>query len=293
MIRVKNQPLTPFERNVYSQWGEDGVIEEIFKRLHLDYANHLCIDIGAWDGQFLSNTKNLIDNGMSAILVEGNSDRARGAKEVFASNPSVRIIEAFVDENFRLSSILSVESLDIALLNIDIDSDDLKVLSTLDNVKPKLIVIEFNPTIPNHVDFINPTGMRQGNSAKAILAFAESRDFSLIHATSTNLILCQNPLLEEISIKPMLVDEALDDSQTVRAIFVGYDGSLLIVGNDSIAFPWHGLRKSIRQLELPKSIRKFPEEYSLWNKVMFRYFWFLQYWKIALVRRANRMKMRI
>ena len=68
--------LKEFAKNHYSQWGEDGILEEILKRLSItDYSDIWVVEFGAWDGKHLSNTFNLIEKGASAVLIEGDKNR--------------------------------------------------------------------------------------------------------------------------------------------------------------------------------------------------------------------------
>jgi len=55
-----NNDLAYYKKNVTSQWGEDGIIEEIFRRIGM--GGKFCIEIGAWNGKYLSNTWNLWHN---------------------------------------------------------------------------------------------------------------------------------------------------------------------------------------------------------------------------------------
>ena len=57
-----------YRKNFFSQNGEDGVIQEILKRLKLNSKEKWCCEFGAWDGIHGSNTFNLIKNfGYKAI----------------------------------------------------------------------------------------------------------------------------------------------------------------------------------------------------------------------------------
>lgn len=55
-----NRWLNEFASNVTSQFGEDGIIEKILEVI--GDANRWCVEFGASDGVYLSNTYNLIKN---------------------------------------------------------------------------------------------------------------------------------------------------------------------------------------------------------------------------------------
>jgi len=62
--------VNKYRRNVTSQFGQDGVLAETFKRLGIG-PQPWCVEIGAHDGYSLSNTWNLInEQGWSAVLIE-------------------------------------------------------------------------------------------------------------------------------------------------------------------------------------------------------------------------------
>jgi len=65
--------LSPFSMNkyafnVYSQFGEDGIIEEIFNRLKIKKG--FCVEFGACDGILLSNTRHLWEKGWAGVMIE-------------------------------------------------------------------------------------------------------------------------------------------------------------------------------------------------------------------------------
>jgi len=51
-----------FKKNIYSQDGEDGILEEIFNRFKSEDLDKTCVEFGAADGLYISNTYNLIKN---------------------------------------------------------------------------------------------------------------------------------------------------------------------------------------------------------------------------------------
>jgi FkbM family methyltransferase len=62
--------LAPDCNIIYSQSGEDLIIQHLFSKLNIDFPNYL--DIGANDPKRISNTYNFYLNGSSGVLIEPN-----------------------------------------------------------------------------------------------------------------------------------------------------------------------------------------------------------------------------
>jgi hypothetical protein len=186
-----------FEKNIQSQFGEDGVIEEIFKRI--GYENKICVEFGAWDGVHLSNTWNLWHNeDWTAYLIEGDPVKAQALERSIKDFPKVKAINAYVTPEGKscLDNILKEYNLpeNFDLLSIDIDGDDYYILKHLKTFRPKVIIIEFNPTVPPHIEMVQEMGEYMGASALSIIKLGESKGYRAIHITEVNVLFVTNEL---------------------------------------------------------------------------------------------------
>ena len=181
-----------------SQNGEDGVIERIFhllQALQQDDRNksndsspgrhiRFCVDVGAWDGVHLSNTRSLLCNCSQkwcGMLIEADPQKFEQLISLYGNSNNILLntVISVMDpennpnslhhilENHLNSDTLCDADADAAISNqftidflcIDIDGPDYFVLHDLlhfSHLRPKVICIEFNPTMPNDLIYIPP-----------------------------------------------------------------------------------------------------------------------------------------
>lgn len=269
--------LSDFKFNAYSQFGEDGIIKEIFSRLEKSgiSLNKWVCEFGAWDGLHLSNTARLIvEEGFSAVLIEGDPDRVKWLSANFPDD-RVKKICSFVTHvgETSLEKILSTTNIppNFDFLSIDIDGMDYYILESLQMYKPKLISIEFNPTIPNMINFVQPENysLKQGASARAIYELATRMNYSVVAGTHCNLFLLSNEF-SQIFDRPLpSLEELVPHGQDVTYLFSGYDGTLL--SNKSfIKLGWHGSFPLSSIQLLPKFLRVYSGDYNRLQRYFLR-----------------------
>lgn len=192
-ISNEKQLLADFGYDKFSQNGEDGIVEKIFTLIGT--TSKLCVEFGAWDGYHLSNTANLWTNGWKAVLIEGDSNRY----DLLKSNVSeydCLCICAYVrrDSPNTLEDILERHGVKSAidLLSIDIDGDDYYVLQSLRRLRPRVIICEYNPTIPAAIDLYADHVSHFGASVQALCRVAESLGYVLVAVTDTNCFFVQS-----------------------------------------------------------------------------------------------------
>jgi hypothetical protein len=266
MTKNSNTWLQDYAGNQNSQTGEDGIIEKVLEVI--GDTTKWCVEFGAWDGKYFSNTYKLIqDRGYSAVLIEGEADRYHDLVKTFSGNNRVIPMHAFVgfgnDDN--LDKLLSTTGIpeDFDLLSIDIDGNDYHVWKSTIVYRPKVVVIEYNPTIPSAVEFVQPADMNinQGSSILSLYNLGKEKGYELVSATDLNCIFVDRRYFEKFGIEDNSVSALRPNESMVTYIFNGYDGTVFFSGYGKLG--WHLLPYQDYKLQqLPKWLRQFPSNYS-------------------------------
>ncbi len=268
------RPLQPYEANVTSQCGEDGVIRRALDVIGA--SDGWCVEFGAWDGRHASNTYALIsDAGYSAVLIESDPARFAALQRTHAGRSGVIALRRVVgfEGPDRLDRILAETPVprDFDLLSIDIDGNDFHVWDAVADYRPKLVVIEFNPTVPNEVDFVQPrdTAVTQGSSLTAITRMANAKGYRLVHATVVNGIFVDEAYFPRFDIVDDTPAALRADLSLVTWLFQTYDGRLHIAGNRRLR--WHDVPIDPRRLQVvPRRLRTFPADFSPVQRIAWR-----------------------
>jgi hypothetical protein len=226
MISIKK--LSDYAYNVYSQFGEDGIIERIFKILGT--SSKVCIEFGAWDGFYLSSTANLWTNGWKGILIEADEVKYKSlVKNV--KKYDCHCINTFVSYEGpnTFENILKREGIsgDVDFLSIDIDGDDYYIFESLKELKPRLIACEYNPTIPIHMDLISEKGSYFGCSAPSLVKLAEKKNYRLIAMTDTNCFFVRSIDFKKFEIYDTNL-ESIAPTKHLTYFITGYDGNYIL-----------------------------------------------------------------
>jgi hypothetical protein len=177
--------LTDYASNVYSQYGEDGIIQEIVRRIQLDYFKPLgtCVEFGASDGLACSNTANLWRHqNWIGLLIEADGNYLTTlSHNAVGHNVTVKI------DTVTPSNVDSLIGKDVDLLSIDIDGDDFWVFCSM-HTRAKVLLIEYNRTIPPHLDLVPKLGSKLGIGARTLVNAAAERGYTFLGLTEGNCI---------------------------------------------------------------------------------------------------------
>lgn len=150
-----------YSKNIHSQNGEDGIIEECIKRMDLF---GIAVEFGGADGRFCSNTANLKDKGWSVYMYDINpSSESVEKKEITPEN---------VNELPKCN-----------VLSIDIDGNDYEVWKAYKD-KPAIVVIEINSSLNPDNDFFDS---HEGTNFSKMWRLGQDKGYFLLCHTG-NLI---------------------------------------------------------------------------------------------------------
>jgi hypothetical protein len=263
--------LNEFSRDVYSQTGEDGVVAKALEML--PSLDKWCVEFGAWDGKHLSNTYNLVENeNYNVVLVEGDKAKYASLRNEYPYRERATFVGQFVgwEENDNLDTILekTAAPLNFDLLSIDVDGNDYHIWKAVQKYRPKLVLIEFNPTSSNRFDYVQPPdpNCNQSNSPAALVRLGKSKEYELICVIGPNLLFVDREYYEAFHISDNSL-EILRDEDEVTHLFLGFDGSLIVDGPALLR--WHGLPLKVNQ-PFPKALRHYPPNYDRWSGLLFR-----------------------
>jgi hypothetical protein len=98
----------------------------------------------------------------------------------------------------------------LGVLSIDIDSNDYYIFKYLE-LKPQIIIIEFNNSIPGYIDYKDPEGETFIRcSAKSIQNLGFEKEYVSIACTVTNVILLRSDCFDETKHPNLPVEFLLD-----------------------------------------------------------------------------------
>ena len=268
--------LLQFAENTHSQSGEDGIIAKVLAML--PDRNKVCVEFGAWDGMVLSNVRRLIEEeGYSSVLIEGDEDKFQELQANYSGNDKITPLNRFVGCEAangldRLLSPLSVP-VDFDFLSIDIDGNDFHVWKAISIYRPKLICIEFNPTIPTEVVFVQPADpeVNQGCSLNSLCCLAREKRYELICVLPFNAFFVDAQYFHLFEIANNSPNVLRQDLSLVTWLFSGFDGSIHLSGFKTL--PWHGLKMQDSEVQiLPRSLRSYPHADSRVQSFLFSLF---------------------
>ena len=260
--------------NVHSQFGEDRTLAQLLALL--PDCNGWCVEFGAWDGERFSNTLHLIEAaGYDGVMIEADAARFADLLALAQRLPRVFPVHRRVgwEGPDRLDAVLAELPVphDFDVLSIDIDGNDFHVWYALIDYRPKIVVIEFNPTIPNEVEYIQPADveLEYGSGIASLVALGREKGYELAAATLCNAIFVDERYFKLLELEDNSVHALRTDLRAVTWMFTTHDGSVHLVGARWL--PWHDTPMVAQEgAQVPRLLRMYPERMGFARRALYR-----------------------
>jgi hypothetical protein len=183
---IQSLRITHFHKSVFAQNGEDGIIEEIFRRIGL--GNKYFVEFGVHGVK--NNSTFLLLKGWSGLWIgaEKNSDINGRFRQVLNSG-ALKFAKRWVT-NENIEEILRENGVpeDFDFLSIDLDGNDYWIWRAITKYSPRVVCIEYNATFPSGTSWImsyNPTHQWDttsyfGASLKALEVLGKQKGYALV-----------------------------------------------------------------------------------------------------------------
>ncbi|TPG08652.1 hypothetical protein EAH88_10455 [Rhodanobacter glycinis] len=188
--------LHDVEFRVYSQWGDDGIIQWIIS--HLPSIPKRFIEFGVEDYSE-SNTRFLmVNNNWTGLVMDGSPENIyRLRRRKWFWRYGLTALPCFVTRD-NVNSLIAdwVANREIGLLHIDVDGNDYWLWDAIRCISPSICIMEYNAvfgseravTIPYSADFrrfdAHYSGQYFGASLAALTMLARARGYALIGTNS-------------------------------------------------------------------------------------------------------------
>ena len=177
--------LAAHELKVSSQNGEDGVIQEIFRRTGIA-ARPYFVEFGV---SYEGNAVLLADAlGWAGLFIEADPDEFASLKAKYAHGPvcvrSAMITPGNIENLLREAGVPDEPD----LLSIDIDGEDYRVWAAIETFRPRLLIIEYNSVLPAAEKLVQREGTGawdateyMGSSLGALADLGARKGYRLVH----------------------------------------------------------------------------------------------------------------
>ena len=141
--------LRAFERKVYSQNGEDGILEEILRRINV--RRGFFVEFGVESGIECNCARLAFEEHWAGLFIEGDANEFAKLSQRYAGRDGVQCVSAWVTSD-NIEEIFDAARVppDFDVLSIDIDGNDYWVWRAIERWKPRIVVIEYNGAFPPH-----------------------------------------------------------------------------------------------------------------------------------------------
>jgi hypothetical protein len=215
LIAKDTSHFSSYEFQIYSQWGEDGIIQYILSRVNIEHS--VFVEFGV-ENYMEANTRFLLVNdNWSGLVIDGDQDNINSIKQdSIYWKYNLKAECAFIDKD-NINELIRSNGItgDIGILSVDIDGNDYWVWDAINVIKPRIVICEYNSlfgpeksvTTPYAPRFIRTnahySNLYYGASISALTKLADIKGYALVggNKAGNNIFFVRTDLMENLEEK--------------------------------------------------------------------------------------------
>lgn len=212
--------INQYERRWMSQNGEDGIIAEIFKRIGT--TSEFFVEFGVEDGLTCNCAFLARHQGWGGLFVEGADEYYRRALDNYRRFDKVKVLQRFLTAENILETMRDCGvPHELDLLSIDVDGNDYWLWSALRELRPRVVVIEYNAAYRPPARWVMEYKSDHqwdgsddfGASLAALCDLADATGYDLIGTdrTGTNAFFMRSDITAESGLPRLSAEQAYHD----------------------------------------------------------------------------------
>lgn len=213
--KKESKRLSDYEFKIFSQWGEDGIIQRLIKMIAIE--SKTFIEFGVEDFSESNCRYLLMKDNWSGFVIDGSADNiSRLRQSHFYWKYDLNAIDAFVTRD-NINDLLARSGFgkNIGILSIDIDGNDYWVWEAINAASPAVTILEYNArfgadravTVPYKADFIrrkeHHSNIYYGASLAALCVLGNRKGYAFVGCNSAG----NNAFFVRRDLKPIEMDE--------------------------------------------------------------------------------------
>ena len=248
----KIEKIEDIEFKIFSQFGDDGIIQFLIDKLEIDYEYQNFIEFGVEDYSEANTKFLLLNNNWSGLILDSSNENIENIKKkIFFWKFELEAIKSFITKE-NINSVITNSNINrkkIGILSIDIDGNDYWVWKEINVIDPLIVIVEYNSTlgfekkisIPYKQDFerskAHHSNLYWGASIEALKFLAKQKGYKFLTTNSAgnNAYFIKENIFDKIKLdlKKNTYQSKFRESrdESGKKTFINYDQRLSIIGH--------------------------------------------------------------
>jgi hypothetical protein len=248
---IKSNNINDYEFRVFSQFGDDGIIQYLIDNLEIKKNERKFIEIGVGDYSESNTRFLLMKDYWEGLILDGSKQILRVKEKYYDlmwKNKLKVGCEWITKDN--INDVIQKYKFDndVGVLSIDVDGNDYWIWKNINIIKPIIVIIEYNslfgkknktlvPYLENFQRYsAHKSGLYWGSSISALVDLGKSKGYDLVGGNSAgvNLYFVRNDrrnLLSRVDIEDAYFKQKFSDIKDNNGNFldISYEEKLNLI----------------------------------------------------------------